>query len=117
MSEESVFVGLYLDEDVDVLIAELLKARGFSALTTRDANLLGADDEQQLAYAVSESKTFLTHNRADFEALVQQYFENGTHHYGVIIAMRHPVYEVVRRLLLVLNQVTADEMENQVRYI
>ena len=28
---------LYLDEDVDVLIADLLKAYGFSALTTRDA--------------------------------------------------------------------------------
>lgn len=117
MSEKSVFAELYLDEDVDVLIAELLKARGFSAVTTRDAKLLSADDEQQLAYAVSEGKTFLTHNRADFEALVQQYFESGDHHYGVIIATRHPVYEVVRRLLIILNQVTADEMENQVRYI
>ena len=29
----SLFVELYLDEDVDVLIADLLKAYGFSALT------------------------------------------------------------------------------------
>ena len=117
MSEESVFVELYLDEDVDVLVAELLKARGFSAATTRDAELLGTDDERQLAYAVSKGKTFVTHNRVDFEALVQQYFQDDTHHYGVIIATRHPVYEVVRRLLIILNQVTADEMENQIRYI
>lgn len=32
-----VFIRLYLDEDVNVLIADLLKARGFDALTTRDA--------------------------------------------------------------------------------
>ena len=32
-------------------------------------------------------------------------------------AVRHPPYEIVRRLLLILNQVTADEMQDQLRYI
>ena len=31
------FICLYLDEDVNVLVADLLKARGFDALTVRDA--------------------------------------------------------------------------------
>jgi len=37
--------------------------------------------------------------------------------YGIIIATRNPPYEIVRRLLLILNQVTADEMQDQLRYI
>lgn len=48
----SLFIRLYLDEDVNVLVADLLKARGFDALTARDAGQLQASDEDQLAYAV-----------------------------------------------------------------
>lgn len=30
-----LFIALYLDEDVDVLVARLIRARGFSATTAR----------------------------------------------------------------------------------
>lgn len=112
-----LFIELYLDEDVNVLVAELLRGRGFVAVTTGDAGLLQNSDAAQLAYAVSERKTFLTHIRADFEALAREYDEASKKHYGIILATRHPPYELVRRLMRILNQVTAGEMEGQVRYI
>jgi hypothetical protein len=31
-----LFIELYLDEDVSVLVADLIRARGFTATTTRD---------------------------------------------------------------------------------
>jgi hypothetical protein len=43
---------MYLDEDVDVLVAALLEARGFVAITTREAGNFGASDSQQLSYAI-----------------------------------------------------------------
>ena len=113
----TLFIELFLDEDVDVLVATLLRARGFTALTTREAGQLHNSDAEQLAYAVSQRKTFLTHNRADFEALAKEYWAARQTHYGIIIAVRHPAQEIVRRLLRILNQVTADEMQDQVRYI
>jgi predicted nuclease of predicted toxin-antitoxin system len=113
----SLFIELYLDEDVNVLVAELLRARGFTAMTTREAGQLQNSDADQLAYAVSQRKTFLTHNRADFEAFAKDYFATGKRHFGIIIAIRHPPHEIVRRLLRILNQVTADEMQDQLRYI
>ncbi|WP_420631365.1 DUF5615 family PIN-like protein [Candidatus Leptofilum sp.] len=112
-----LFIELYLDEDVNVLIADLLRGRGFSAVTTRDEEQLQNSDAAQLAYAVSHQKTLLTHNRADFEALARKYATSGQKHYGIILATRHSPYELVRRLMRVLNNVTADEMENQIRYI
>lgn len=112
-----LFIELYIDEDVDVLVAELLRARGFDALTTRDAHHLHATDEEQLAFAAAEQRALLTHNRADFEALHQTYMDSGRHHTGILIAVRHPAYEIMRRLLLILNSVTADEMQDQVRYL
>jgi predicted nuclease of predicted toxin-antitoxin system len=114
---DSLFIELYLDEDVDVLVADLVRARGFDVLTTREAGQLRAKDEEQLGYAVSQQRAFLTHNRADFEALHQHYLMASKSHYGIIIATRHLPYEIARRVLLILNDVTADEMINQLRYI
>jgi len=34
---DQIFIELYLDEDVDVLVSRKLEAHGFSVLTTRDA--------------------------------------------------------------------------------
>lgn len=112
-----LFIELYLDEDVSVLVAELLRTRGFAAVTTKEAGQLGKNDQQQLAYAVSRSMTLLTHNRADFEALAQHYYESGQTHYGIILAVRRSPHKMVQRLLTILNHITADEMQNQVVYI
>lgn len=111
------FIDLYLDEDVDVLVAELIRARGFSVTTTRDAGQLGNTDAEQLAFAARERKALLTHNRRHFEALARLYLAEGRPHSGIILATRHPAHEMARRLLRILNNVTADEMRFQVRYI
>ena len=112
-----LFIELYLDEDVDVLIAQLLRARGFAVVTTQDAGQLRNSDAEQLAYAVSQHNTLFTHNRVDFETLAQTYVAAGQPHDGIIIAVRRPPREIARRLLRILNYVTAEEVQNQVRYI
>ena len=96
---------LYLDEDVDVLIADLVRARGFVATTTQEAGNIGASDMQQLAAAVDLHRAFFTHNRTDFESLAEEYFASGEKHCGIIIAVRRSPYEIVRRLLVILNSV------------
>lgn len=112
-----LFIELYLDEDVHVIIADLLQGRGFVATTAHAEDQLGKSDEEQLAYAVSQQKTLFTHNRHDFERLAQEYQNSGKTHYGIILAVRHRPYEVVRHLMRLLNNITADEMQNQIRYI
>jgi molybdopterin/thiamine biosynthesis adenylyltransferase len=112
-----LFIRLYLDEDVSTLVAKLVRSRGFEATTTVEASQLGGSDAEQLAWAAEHHRTLLTHNRVDFEALDRQYRESGLRHHGVIIAVRRPPHEIARRLLRILNHVTADEMENQLRYI
>ncbi len=51
------FIHLYLDDDVNMLVADLLNARGFDALTVRDTGRFQASDEEQLAYAVDSAKS------------------------------------------------------------
>lgn len=112
-----LFIELYLDEDVDVLVAELLARRGYSAITARDVGTLGQEDSEQLAYAVRQGRALFTHNRNDFEKLALTYFERAWPHYGIILAVRRPPHEIVSRLIKLLNEVTADEFQNQVRYL
>lgn len=112
-----LFASLYLDEDVDVLVAQLVTSHGFDAITSRDAGQLGRNDEEQLAYAVEHKRAFVTHNRTHFEALAEQHFAASLDHFGIIIAVRRVPHEIARRLLVILNDMTADEMKNQLIYI
>ena len=112
-----LFIEVYLDEDVDILVAAVLRARRFTATTTVEVGNRGASDADQLAYAVERGQAFLTHNRMDFETLARPYALAGHQHAGIILAARRPPHEVARRLLLLLSQVTADEMRDQVRYL
>jgi predicted nuclease of predicted toxin-antitoxin system len=112
-----LFIERYLDEDVDVLVAELLSKRGYSVTTARDAGTLGHEDREQLAYAVRSQRALLTHNRVDFERLALVYFERGEVHFGIILAVRRTPHDLVNRLLPLLNGVTAEEFQNQVQYL
>ena len=112
-----LFIELYLDEDVDVLLVNLLRARGFHITTTQEAGNIGKTDAEQLEYAALHDYVLLTHNRADFEILASTCLKSGLKHGGIIISTRRTPYEIARRLLVILNHVTADEIVNQLRYI
>lgn len=112
-----VFIEIYLDEDVNVLIAELLRRKGFSATTARDCEQLGKSDKEQIEFAVSQKRALVTHNRVDFERLVKEYFLKDKLHYGVIIAVRRSPKDLTQRIVEILNQINADEIQNQIRYI
>ena len=112
-----LFISLYLDQDVDILLAQLLRARGFDVQTTLEAGKLGAPDHDQIGYAASTGRAFFTHNRVDAENLAAEYAAAGTSHHGIIIAVRRPVYELRRRALILLDAVAADEIVDQIRYI
>lgn len=100
-----------------MLIAELLRARGCSAETTQEAGYTDQTDRRQLAYAAEHERALLTHNRTDFEALHRGYLEEERTHHGIILANRRPPHKLTKRLLSLLDQVTADELKTQLLYI
>lgn len=116
MSGESL-IKLYLDEDVDVLIADLIRSHGFQVVTTNEAGRKGKSDAEQLEFAASQGWVIVTNNRLDFEELAKDYFDSGKTHCGIIVAVRRSAQEITQRLLDTLNDFTADEMVNQIHYI
>jgi hypothetical protein len=83
------------------------------SLPNRQARGQCHESSDRTSIIVTDDRIF-THNRADFEALARESFAAGKTHYGIIIAVRHPAQEIVRRLLRLLNQVMADEMQDQI---
>ena len=57
---------LYLDSDVSVRLAPLLRAAGHDTATTEELGQRRATDDKQLLTAVQEGRTVVTHNRKDF---------------------------------------------------
>lgn len=115
MSE--IFISIYLDEDVSVLIAKLVRLQNFRALTVTEAGQKGKSDAEQVEFATENGYAVLTHNRKDFEKLAQEYFINNQAHGGIIVSVRRPPHKIVEKLMDVLDDFTADEMKNQIIYI
>lgn len=118
MTPDRIFSHLYLDEDVSVLIAALLRPHGFDVLTTREAHNFGQSDSFQLLFAAAQRRAILTHNRGDFEALHRSALAEQQPHAGIIIANRRASdADVARRVMKLLNLLSSEEMKNQLLYI
>ena len=113
----TLFAKVYVDEDVDILVSTLLLAQGIDATTTREQGMLGKTDREQLAYAASVERCILTHNRVDFERLHLEFMADERQHSGIIITPQRSVYEIVQRVAILLDTLTADEIANQLLYV
>jgi hypothetical protein len=76
---------LLLDEDLSPKIAIILRDKGIDALSIHEIGRTGFTDYEQLEYAASEGRCFVTRNRNDYILLTRQFFSNGMSHKGVII--------------------------------
>ena len=94
-------VRLYLDEHVDVELAELLTpADGFYIVTTQQAGRAAQSlsDEDQLQYATSIGCAILTHNIKDFVPLAADMAAAAEHHMGILWSEQAPAYRLAERL-------------------
>lgn len=73
----TLFAKVYLDENMDIRLAALLRHRGFCAMTSHAVGLLRADDQTQLSYAATHGYCLVTHNLREFERLHQSILSAG----------------------------------------
>lgn len=116
-AETSLFIRLYLDEDVHKRVAAALRLRHFDAVSAHEVQRWGLTDEAQLAQATAEGRTLFTYNTPDYVHLHFDWLERGQQHSGIIVSDQLPISETIRRLLGLLNRVTAEEMKNEIRWL
>ena len=91
---------LYLDEDVNPLIAGILRDRGFQAISAHEEDHGGISDMMQLQIAAHMSAALVTHNIRDFCRIHKDL--NGNHT-GIILANQDPFGVLLRKLLHLLS--------------
>lgn len=107
-------IGFHLDENVHGAVANGLRLRGISVTTTQDVQLLGATDEEQLAFARSEDRVIVTHDD-DFLRLHGQ----GMPHAGIVYSnpRRRTIGQLVHGLVRLWRNNTPDEMQGRVEFV
>ncbi len=68
-------IALYLDEHIQISLAEALRARGIDILTPQEAQNTGLEDIQQLAFATENSRVFLSYNKRHFAKIHYQWMD------------------------------------------
>lgn len=108
---------LYLNEHLSPRLAAQLRKYGFDVVSSQEAEMLSADDEQQLAFAASERRAIITFNFSDFVSLHEKYMAEDEEHWGIIFSTAESIAVLLHRLLRLLNSVSADELKNQIRWL
>jgi len=113
----SLFIRLYLDEDVHKRVAAALRLRHFDVISAHEIDRLGAGDDMQLQCAAEHGRALLTFNTTHYLHLHQAWLQEHKEHAGIIVSDHLPIGETIRRLLNLLNHVTADEIRNQLYWL
>jgi predicted nuclease of predicted toxin-antitoxin system len=107
-------VQFYLDENVQVVIADQLRLRGIEVVTARDLGALSDSDVSHLARATRMGYVLCTHDD-DYLQLAA----SGTEHAGIVIGrqVKHTIGDWVSGLVLIHAVYSAEEMLNRVEYL
>ncbi len=117
---EVLFVPLYFDRHIMARLASDLRNRGYDVMTTEEASLDTATDEQQLAFATGEGRAILTFNIRDFAPLHTQWLAAGRSHAGIIVSRQLGSRQyglLLQRMLGLLNHFTAGEMTSNLVHL
>jgi hypothetical protein len=77
-------------------------------------------DEAQLAYAAAQGMAILSYNTQHFILLARSWYLAGREHAGIVVSeqfSQRQFGELLRRVLRLLNSLTANEIHNRVVFL
>jgi predicted homoserine dehydrogenase-like protein len=106
-------IRFYLDEHIAQSVVAGLERRGVDAITTDEAGIRGASDEEQLAHATQQQRVIVTKDD-DFLRLHAQ----GVQHNGIVfVPGQASIGAIIRGLNLIHLVLNTDEMRNHVEFL
>ena len=108
---------LLLDEHIWAYLATLLREQGFDVVHVNEVDFDATPDDKIMAYAVGEHRAVVTFNIKHYIPFSIQYYEDGKEHYGVVVSKEISRGELKRRVTTLLENVTAEELMNAVRFL
>ncbi|MBX7252668.1 MAG: DUF5615 family PIN-like protein [Candidatus Promineofilum sp.] len=111
-------IRLYLDEDtISRALIAALSARNVDILSAHVAGLISAPDDEHLRFATSTGRTLFTFNTRDFARLHAEWLSTDRHHAGIIVSDQIQVGQLIRRLLRLLDGLSAADMGDRLEFL
>jgi hypothetical protein len=113
-------IRLYHDHNFHERFAVDLRRHGFDLVMAREMGHQLLSDEDHLTWATGQGRALLTHDLRDFVPLARRWNFEGRQHAGIILSEQPgpTSYGVLlRRLLRLLDTLTADDMVNRVEWL
>ena len=88
-------------------------------MTVLEAGRGEETDEDQLAFATAEGRTLYSLNVEHFCRLHQEFRSAGRNHAGIVLIprQRYSIGEEIRRLLSLVDAISAEEMNNRLEFL
>ena len=113
-------IRLYLDEDAmaDDLVQALL-SRDVDLTTAFLSGMIEREDIAHLDYAINQGRVLYSYNVGDYLRIHSQYLSQGKFHQGIILTQqqKYSIGEQMRRILRIVNALSAEEMKNRVEFL
>jgi Domain of unknown function (DUF5615) len=113
-------IRLYLDEDAmaEALI-QALTERGVDVTTANLENMVFRPDPEHLAYATQLGRVLYSFNVGDYCQLHSEWLISRQPHAGIVVAsqQKFSIGEQMRRLLRIINTLTAETMANNLKFL
>ena len=110
-------IKLMLDEDVQIELANALKAKGVDAVSVQEFGRKGLPDEGQLNFADNNGRVLFTYNIGDFIKLHSKFIRQGRNHQGIIVSKQLSISQALKGLLSLVSALPADEMANRLEFL
>ena len=104
---------VYTDENASRRFTDALRARGFDALTAREAGTLGQDDASQWAFAAATGRVLVTFAPCDFRRTHATFMSGGRQHAGIVLLPQsEDLARTVVRTSMLLDWLAASAPDN-----
>jgi hypothetical protein len=110
-------ISLYLDEHVQIGLAEALRTRGVDVLTTQAAGKIGVSDLEQLNFAAASSRTLFSYNIRHFAKIHYDWMKLKRPHGGIILSDELTIGVALRRIMKLYFSLNSGDMKNRLEYL
>jgi hypothetical protein len=118
---EGLSVRLYADHNFDDRFSVDVRREGLDLVLARDVGNQQLSDEGHFTWATAQGRAILTHDVKDFFRLARTWHLAGRVHAGIILSAQPraemPYGRLLRRLLRLLDTLTAGDMFNRVEWL
>jgi predicted nuclease of predicted toxin-antitoxin system len=117
---EGLSIRLSFDHNAHPRFARDLRLHGFDAVAAVELGHEAFRDEEHLRWATTNGRTLFTYDKADFSIIADDWLMRGEAHAGIILSKAPPLIsygEILRRLLRLLDEISAEEMVNRIEWL